>query len=168
MAVDGIENVIRVLEEIEDDKLPELMFFEGAACTGGCVGGPLTFENSYIARGTVQTLIKGCDITHPDESIDESYLKQYELRLDRPIAPKNVMKLDDDISEAMRKMEQMDEIVQSLPGYDCGSCGSPTCENFAEDIVRGYCNRLDCVHLLKEQLKIMAQQMGELVKTARE
>ena len=168
MAVDGIENVIRVLEEIEDDKLPDLRFFEGAACTGGCVGGPLTFENGYIARGTVQMLMKGCDMTHPDESIDMSYLNQYELTLNNPIAPKSVMQLDDEISEAMKMMEQMDEIVHSLPGYDCGSCGSPTCECFAEDIVRGYCNQLDCVHLLKEQLKIMAQKMVELAKTTRE
>lgn len=56
MSVDGIENVIRVLEEIENDKLQDLVFFEGAACTGGCVGGPLTFENSYVARGAVRAL----------------------------------------------------------------------------------------------------------------
>lgn len=78
------------------------------------------------------------------------------------------MRLDDDIVEAMRKMEQLEEIVRSLPGYDCGSCGSPTCRTFAEDIVRGYCNRMDCIHVLKEQLKVMAQQMVELAKTTRE
>ncbi|MEG0125531.1 MAG: (Fe-S)-binding protein, partial [Clostridia bacterium] len=56
----------------------------------------------------------------------------------------------------------------SLPGYDCGSCGSPTCRTFAEDIVRGYCNKMDCIHILKDQLKIMAQKMVELAKTTRE
>ena len=168
MAVDGIENVIRVLEEIENNKLQGLMFFEGASCTGGCVGGPLTFENSYVARGTVTALMRGCDITHPDDKINASYLNKYVLKADKQIVPNSVMRLDDDISEAMRKMEQMEDIVRSLPGYDCGSCGSPTCNSFAEDIVRGYCNKMDCIHILKEQLKIMAQKMVELAKTTRE
>lgn len=168
MSVDGIENVIRILEEIENNKLQDLVFFEGAACTGGCVGGPLTFENSYVARGAIQSLMKGCDITHPDEKVPASYLTKYNLDIPRAIAPNSVMKLDDDIVEAMKKMEQMEQIIKSLPGYDCGSCGSPTCHTFAEDIVRGFCNKMDCIHILKDQLKIMAQKMVELAKTTRE
>ncbi len=168
MAVDGIENVIRVLEEIENNKLQDLVFFEGAACTGGCVGGPLTFENSYVARGAIRTLMEGCDIRHPDEAVNASYLTKYPLETTRAITPNSVMKLDDDIVEAMRKMEQMEEIFKTLPGYDCGSCGSPTCRTFAEDIVRGFCNKMDCIHILKDQLKIMAQKMVELAKTTRE
>lgn len=168
MAVDGIENVIRVLEEIENDKLQDLVFFEGAACTGGCVGGPLTFENGYIARNVVRSLMSGCDITHPDEKVSASYLTKYNLLTEKKIQPNSAMRLDDDIVEAMRKMEQLEEIVRSLPGYDCGSCGSPTCRTFAEDIVRGFCNKLDCIHILKNQLKIMAQRMVELAKTTRE
>lgn len=168
MAVDGIENVIHVLEEIENNKLQDLVFFEGAACTGGCVGGPLTFENSYVARGLVRSLMKGCDVTHPDEKVNASYLNKYTLKSDKQITPNSAMRLDEDIVEAMRKMDQMEEIVRSLPGYDCGSCGSPTCLTFAEDIVRGYCNKMDCIHILKDQLKIMAQRMVELAKTSRE
>jgi Na+-translocating ferredoxin:NAD+ oxidoreductase RNF subunit RnfB len=168
MAVDGIENVIRVLEEIENNKLRDLVFFEGAACTGGCVGGPLTFENGYIARNAIRTLMKGCDIRHPDEVVKASYLTKYPLQSTLKIAPNSVMKLDDDITEAMRKMEQMEEIVKSLPGYDCGSCGSPTCRTFAEDIVRGHASKMDCIHILKDQLKVMAQKMVELAKTTRE
>ena len=167
MSVDGIENVIRVLEEIENDKLQDLVFFEGSACTGGCVGGPLTFENNYVARGAIRALMHGCDITHPDEKVKVSYLTKYHLLGDKHITANSAMKLDDDIVEAMRKMEQMEEIVNRLPGYDCGSCGSPTCRTFAEDIVRGYATEMDCIHILKERLKVMAQQMVELAKTTR-
>ena len=167
MSVDGIENVIRVLEEIENDKLQDLVFFEGSACTGGCVGGPLTFENNYVARGAIRALMHGCDITHPDEKVKVSYLNKYNLLGDKHITANSAMKLDDDIVEAMRKMEQMEEIVNRLPGYDCGSCGSPTCRTFAEDIVRGYATEMDCIHILKERLKVMAQQMVELAKTTR-
>lgn len=168
MSVDGIENVIRVLEEIENDKLQDLVFFEGSACTGGCVGGPLTFENNYVARGAIRTLLRNCDITHPDEKVNVSYLNKYNLLGDKHITANSAMKLDDDIVEAMRKIEQMENIVRRLPGYDCGSCGSPTCRTFAEDIVRGYCNEMDCIHILKDRLKVMAQQMVELAKTTRE
>ena len=168
MSVDGIENVIRVLEEIENDKLPDLVFFEGSACTGGCVGGPLTFENNYIARGAIRALMHGCDITHPDEKVKVSTLNKYNLLGDKHITANSAMKLDDDIVEAMRKVEQMEEIMSRLPGFDCGSCGSPTCRTFAEDIVRGYCNEMDCIHILKDRLKVMAQQMVELAKTTRE
>ncbi len=168
MSVDGIENVIHVLEEIENNKLQDLVFFEGSACTGGCVGGPLTFENTYVARSAVRTLMKGCDITHPDEKVNGTLLNKYPVHADKPIHPNSVMRLDEDIVEAMRKMEQMEEIVKSLPGFDCGSCGCPTCRTFAEDIVRGYCDRMDCIHLLKDQLKIMAQKMVELAKPTRE
>lgn len=38
VAVDGIQNVIRMLEEIEDGRLPEADFLELSACTQGCVG----------------------------------------------------------------------------------------------------------------------------------
>lgn len=167
MAVDGIENVIRVLEEIENNKLQDLVFFEGAACTGGCVGGPLTFENSYVARSAIRTVMKGCDLVHPDEKVNPSYLNKYAVRADKPIFSNGAMRLDEDVGEAMRKMERMEEILRSLPGYDCGSCGSPTCRTFAEDIVRGYCDKMDCIHILKDQLKIMAQKMVELAKTTR-
>ncbi len=167
MSVDGIENVIRVLEEIENDKLQDLVFFEGSACTGGCVGGPLTFENNYVARGAIRALMHGCDITHPDEKISASYLNKYPLVADKRITANSAMKLDDDLMEAMRKMEQLEEIVNRLPGYDCGSCGSPTCRTFAEDIVRGFASEMDCIHIMKKRLQIMAQQMVELAQTSR-
>ena len=62
----------------------------------------------------------------------------------------------------------MNQILETLPGYDCGSCGSPTCKTFAEDIVRGFCSEMDCVHLMKEKLRVMAQEMVALAQTTRE
>ena len=168
LAVDGIENVIRVLEEVENNKLSDLTFLECSACTGGCVGGPLNFENNYVARSSIRRLVEDRERTHPEEQVDVSLLTKYPLHSPKPILPNSAMQLDDDIVEAMRKMEQMEEIVRRLPGYDCGSCGSPTCRTFAEDIVRGYCTQMDCIHILKDQLKIMAQKMVELAKTTRE
>ena len=166
LAVDGIENCIHVLEEIEDNRLRDLEFFEGAACTGGCVGGPLNFENNYVARSNVRRL--SSRTPNPDLNVDSGMMTKYDLYASKSILPNSAMKLDDDLLEAMRKMERIDQIYKELPGYDCGSCGSPTCRTFAEDIVQGAATKMDCIHKMKEQLKVMAQQMVDLAQTTRE
>jgi Na+-translocating ferredoxin:NAD+ oxidoreductase RNF subunit RnfB len=39
----------------------------------------------------------------------------------------------------------------TLPGIDCGSCGSPTCRAFAEDVIKGLTDRDGCpIKALKE------------------
>jgi len=166
LAVDGIENCIHVLEEIEDNRLRDLEFFEGAACTGGCVGGPLNFENNYVARSNIRRL--SSRTPNPDLNVDSGMMTKYDLYASKSILPNSAMKLDDDLLEAMRKMERIDQIYKELPGYDCGSCGSPTCRTFAEDIVQGAATKMDCIHKMKEQLKVMAQQMVDLAQTTRE
>ena len=165
MAVDGIANCIRVLEEIEDNRLNGLEFFEGAACTGGCVGGPLNFENTYVARNWIRRLV---DIRNAELDVDNGMMTKYDLYDSKRIQPNSAMKLDDDLVAAMRKMERMEEIYATLPGYDCGSCGSPTCRTFAEDIVQGNAREMDCIHRMKDHLKIMAQQMVDIAQTTRE
>ena len=166
LAVDGIENCIRVLEEIEDNRLRGLEFFEGAACTGGCVGGPLNFENNYVARSSIRRLASRDP--EADLRVDNGMMTKYDLYGSRRIMPNTAMKLDDDLMEAMRKMERIEKIYSELPGFDCGSCGSPTCRTFAEDIVQGDATKMDCIHKMKEQLRVMAQQMVNLAQTTRE
>jgi iron only hydrogenase large subunit-like protein len=168
LAVDGIHNVIHVLEEIENNRLNDLVFFEGNACMGGCVGGPLTFENNYVAKNAIRKLAHTVTEQHPTEHVPVSLMTKYPLYCDTPIEPNSVMKLDDNLMVAMQKMERMNEILERLPGYDCGSCGSPTCRTLAEDIVRGFASELDCIHVLKDRLKVMAEHMVEIAQTKRE
>jgi iron only hydrogenase large subunit-like protein len=56
LAADGIENIIRVLDEIETGHFPDLEFVELNACPGGCVGGVMAVENPYIARVRLQSI----------------------------------------------------------------------------------------------------------------
>ena len=56
IAVDGIHNVLDILEEIDNNKLKDVDFIELLSCTGGCVGGPLNVENSFVAKRRVKTL----------------------------------------------------------------------------------------------------------------
>jgi Na+-translocating ferredoxin:NAD+ oxidoreductase RNF subunit RnfB len=56
LAADGIGAVLEVLEALEDDRLEGIGFLELMACPGGCVGGPLTVENPYLARSRIRAL----------------------------------------------------------------------------------------------------------------
>lgn len=154
IAVDGIENVINVLEEIELGKLNNIDYFEGLACIGGCVGGPLNVENPFIAKARIRNIARnpeGFDLDN-DEYIKE-VLAQGLINWTEKIAPKGVMILDSDINKAIKKIELLNKIRKELPGIDCSSCGAPSCNALAEDIVRGEASIEDCKFILKEKYK---------------
>ncbi len=156
LAVDGIHEVIKVLEEIEMDKLDGLEFFEGMACIGGCVGGPLTIENPFIAKNRMKALAKGLPGSNPSEEEIKAYIEMYNdgmIRLTERIEPRAIMRLDDDITKSMRKMEMIKEMLKYLPGIDCGVCGAPTCRAFAEDIVKGENQKAICIVKTMESFK---------------
>ena len=159
LAADGIENVIKVLEELEDEKLQELDFIELNACAGGCVGGIFAAENGYVARARIQRLRKylpvSCNRLQDAESGRE--LEWTELL---EFAP--VMKLAENVEEAMRLMQEIDRISERLPQLDCGSCGAPTCRALAEDIVRGNAQENDCIFRMRQQIQNIASQLSRL------
>jgi iron only hydrogenase large subunit-like protein len=145
LAADGIENVIKVLEELEDDKLNDLEFIELNACAGGCVGGVLNIENPFVARAKIQSLRKYLPVSlnrfdQRDNSVDDfMWTTQLEYT--------PVFRLDNDRSVALRKLREMNNICESLPGLDCGLCGAPTCRAFAEDIVNEEVSIDQCVKM---------------------
>lgn len=136
LAADGIENVNKVLDAIENGNIPQLEFVELNACTGGCVGGVMTIENPFIARTRLHSVRRYLPVSVNRLPKDMHYIPEnilsYELPSYTPIS-----RLSESFSESMRMMAQIQEIKQTLPGIDCGACGSPNCKAFAEDIVRG-------------------------------
>lgn len=148
LAADGIENVIKVLEELEDEKLNDLDFIELNACAGGCVGGPLTVENPYVAKARLQRLRKYLPVSCNHLETEEI---PPQMQWEKPLEPVNIMKLDTDLRRAMEKMAKMNEIEKTLPGLDCGTCGAPSCRDLAEDIVRGKASIEDCVFFTREK-----------------
>ncbi|MBO5021231.1 MAG: 4Fe-4S binding protein, partial [Clostridia bacterium] len=56
LAADGIDNVIKVLDQIENGNIPPLEFIELNACTGGCVGGVMTIQNPFISKSRLVSL----------------------------------------------------------------------------------------------------------------
>ncbi|MFZ7103613.1 MAG: [Fe-Fe] hydrogenase large subunit C-terminal domain-containing protein [Peptococcaceae bacterium] len=160
LAVDGSENVIKVLEELELGRLPEVEFFEGQACLGGCVGGPLTIENSYVAKKRIRSLVEAAN-TVSKADFDRAEILEM-IAWTEQLKPREIMKLDSDRAKALEKINKIEELLQELPGLDCGSCGAPTCRALAEDIVRGQGHEFDCIFKLRERLKLLAENMFEL------
>lgn len=144
LAADGIENVIRVLDQVETGNIPPLEFIELNACTSGCVGGVLTIQNPFIAKARLQTLRRYLPVSQnkPDKEssdyIPDSYLFE-EMPEYLPIS-----RLGNTIAESMRMMADIQKIKGDLPGIDCGACGAPTCKAFAEDVVKKLACHGDC------------------------
>ncbi len=143
MAVDGIEEVIKVLDRLEMGKLKDVDFLEAYACVTGCVGGPLNVENPFIAKSRIRMRSKR--IRRRYEPEDLSMYDQKLMQWDQDITPYPVLKLDTDIKRALEKMGKIEELFQSLPGIDCGACGAPTCRALAEDIVMGRAELNHCL-----------------------
>jgi iron only hydrogenase large subunit-like protein len=159
LSVDGIANVVRVLDDIAMGKLKEVDFIEGLACMGGCVGGPLTIENSYLSKTRIQNLSKKYGMSYLEVAPEFAFS---EFFWTEKIEPCSVLVLDEDLALAMQKLETLDEIHKALPGLDCGSCGAPTCRALAEDIVRGLAVEIDCIFKLREKVTDLAERMVEL------
>lgn len=155
LAADGIENIIKVLDEIENENFAELEFIELNACHGGCVGGALTVENPYIAKARLQNLRRYLPVSRnrvKQDSADD-YMVPCGYLWNSPIKYIPVSQLDDDREEAMKKMADIQSIYERFPHLDCGSCGAPTCRAFAEDIIKGDADITGCIFILREMFE---------------
>lgn len=149
LAADGIENVIRVLEDLEDEKFtPNLQFIELNACNGGCVGGVLNVENPFLAKSKLKQLNRYMPVSmqHQEDYIS---FNSEDLYFTEEITYEPVYRLGKNMLESMENLKTVEALVEKFPGLDCGSCGAPTCRALAEDIVRGYAKKEDCIYLLR-------------------
>ena len=160
LAADGIENVIRVLEDLEDEKFDNLQFVELNACNGGCVGGVLTVENPYVAEVKLKRLRKYMPVAR---SHMEENTKEY-VPWTTGVEFEPVFRLGDNMRESFSRLERVERLCKRLPGLDCGSCGAPTCKALAEDIVRGEASERDCVYYLRDNLHKLSQEVAVLAE----
>jgi len=162
IAVDGIDNVIRVLDEIENDKLANVRFVELNACPGGCVGGCLAVENPFVTRARIQRIGLEMGEENNYNSIDQSCLTPEILNWQTTPEYGSILRLDADRSVAMRKLADIESLFETLPGIDCGSCGAPSCHALAEDIILGSAHESDCVFKLRERMASLFHEMAAL------
>lgn len=152
LAIDGVYNILEFLEKLENEEISDIDFLELRACDESCAGGVLTTGNRFL---TVERLHKRVEA---NKNIDfkgfgnrildyENFLKS-KIHIGE-IQPRSMMKLDEDMAKAMKKMERSNRLMCFLPGIDCGSCGAPSCQALAEDIVQGKAAISHCIFLQK-------------------
>lgn len=139
LAIDGVHNVMDFLEKVENEEIKDVDFLELRACDESCAGGVLTAQNRFL---TVERLRKRADYIKSNYSdYNNKDILNYSEYLNSKITlgkikPRSMMKLDENMAEAMKKMRRVKEILKCLPDVDCGACGAPNCQALAEDIVQ--------------------------------
>ena len=151
LAADGIENVMRVLEEMDNGSFPELEFVELDACPGGCVGGVMTVANPFIAKARLQSLRRYLPVSQNWASDNDGTVPD-EISVKEKIEYKPVS-LGESMDKSIKMMREMEKIRKRLPGIDCGSCGAPTCSAFASDVVRGDATIEECIVFMRKELE---------------
>ena len=144
LALDGVENCIDALKDIESGKIHKC-FIEMSACVGSCIGGPVM--EKYHRTSAVKDYItvsnyageKDFDVLQPN-SVELS--KQFEFiehRLQQPSETEifNVLR-------QMGKFKPSDEL-------NCGSCGYNTCREKAIAICQGKAEISMCLPFLKDK-----------------
>lgn len=147
MAVDGIHNVVKILEKLETEEMPEIDFIELRSCDRGCAGGILLSGNRFL---TVERLERRARrYPRAIEAITEPSLeKQVKTGMvSDPVESSRVFQLDMDRAKALEKLAKVERIICQLPAIDCAACGAPNCHALAEDMVLGQAKMTDCVHL---------------------
>lgn len=156
LAIDEIHNVMDILEKVENDEITDVDYLELRACDHSCAGGVLSANNRFL---TVERLRKRAKYLeekgyiNDKESVGADIYRYHDclkdnIRLDK-IEPRSIMKLDEDMMVALEKMQKVNRILDILPGIDCGACGSPRCDELAQDVVQGKKKLSQCVFMQK-------------------
>lgn len=148
LAIDGIHNVIEFLEKLENDELGTADFLELRACDQSCAGGVLVGGNRFLTTERLNKRAKRFEGVADIPGDIKAYTHFMNQNLDiGTLEPRSMMALDEDMGEAMRKMQQVRHLMCFLPGIDCGACGAPNCQSLAEDIVRRESHLSACVFI---------------------
>ena len=162
LSADGLENVIQILEDLEDEKFQQtLKFIELNACPGGCVGGLFTVENPFLATSKLKRLNKYLPVS---VSREEEFQAEVNFFIENEIEYVPVYRLGNTFQESMLNMQRSERLLAKLPLFDCGACGAPTCKTLAEDIVRGKATLDDCIYHLRDSYKQLNLLNSQLMK----
>jgi iron only hydrogenase large subunit-like protein len=154
VSVSGVLNTIRILEDVESGRLKNIEYLECLICPDGCIGGPLTVENRFIAKSNVLRLIRhfGGKKRVNSDMVRKLYKENF-FSFKWAVEPKSFPPLDKDRNKAIKKLKDKERLIKQLPGTDCGMCGAPDCKTLAEDIVRSEAKLEDCIYYNKIVMK---------------
>lgn len=143
LAVDGIENCIAALRDIEEGRLHKC-FIEMSACTGSCIGGPVMEKRRHNPVSSYLAVEKYAghedfDVEQPDVVRLKKYFELIERRSVRPS--------EYEITQILHQMGKF-SAAQEL---NCGSCGYDTCREKAVAIFQGKAEISMCLPFLKDK-----------------
>ena len=75
-----------------------------------------------------------------------------------------VFRLGNTFKESLQMMGEVEKLTARFPGLDCGSCGAPTCQTLAEDIVRGDATPNDCIYVLRSNIADLSEKIRHLMQ----
>ena len=107
LGVDGIENVIDILEEIDRDNIKKIAYVEATCCFGGCIGGPLTVMNRFAAHAKLREQVH--EFFMEKELFPQLIVSEEDIIpqvWEHPLPENHAMRLSENIGEAMTKYEQ--------------------------------------------------------------
>lgn len=143
LAVDGVQNCIAALKDIEAGKLHKC-FIEMSACVGSCVGGPvmekhaISHVKNYFAVAEYAGS-KDFEVDQPDDYDMKKHFGQIEKQLKMPS--------EDEIKDILKQMGK----TRPADELNCGSCGYDTCRAKAVAIYQGKAEISMCLPFLKDK-----------------
>lgn len=154
MSVTGLTNVIEVFDDIEKGKLRNIEYLECHACWGGCVGGNLTVDNSYVTLSKIHQLLS--ELPGNDPNLNAEVERRYpheDFSLKGVLRPRDSEKEAPSLKERVKRVQSEEALIKALPGLDCGLCGTPSCQAFAKDVAAGRASQEDCVLVSNKRLE---------------
>lgn len=145
LAIDGINNVVDFLEQLEDGAINDVDFLELRTCDESCAGGILSLRNRFLVADNMRVTARDMPDSHELVGDYKRYCSAM-VHMEK-IEPRSMVKYDKNIEAALQKMERARSLKKILPGIDCGACGAPSCEALAEDIVRENADINQCLFL---------------------
>ncbi|MCD6304908.1 MAG: 4Fe-4S binding protein [Deltaproteobacteria bacterium] len=148
LAVSGLQETIHYLEKIELGLLSNIDYVEFRACSEGCLGGSFTVMDKYQAKRYLQKLIRMFGV---ERRVKYGYVKRlYEkgwFFTNKSVGstPRLMDLSSADIAKGIERVKRIEEILKLLPQKECGACGCPDCETFAEDVADGRTTLDQCV-----------------------
>jgi len=143
MALDGVENCIAALKDIESGKVHR-SFIEMSACTGSCIGGPVMekYHRAPVRDYMAIMNYAGSEDFEVEQPAKMAIHKSFEY-IDRHTKMPDEQEIQS-ILRQMGKPRKEDEL-------NCGSCGYDTCREKAIAIYQGKAEIAMCLPYLKDR-----------------
>ena len=144
IALDGVDNCISALKDIESGKIHKC-FIEMSACVGSCIGGPVM--EKYHSTSPIKDYVTVADYAgERDFEVDQPA----PMELKKPfsmIEKKLQAPSENDIMAVLRQMGKF----KPSDELNCGSCGYNSCREKAIAIIQGKAEISMCLPFLKDK-----------------